>query len=202
LPLQRYTIGMISNELPLFPLNTVLFPGGILPLRIFESRYLDMVRECMRHQRGFGVCMILQGEEVGNNTASAALGCEARIIDFDQTPQGLLSITAQGARRFHVEHVKVRDNGLVIGEVSWLDDPPERRVMPEYSVLSQIVQRAMDKASISFDKEQLDDAHWVSWRLAEWLPLSNLERQALLQESDADIRLQNLLEKIPNFQSI
>jgi uncharacterized protein len=191
-----------NSELPLFPLNTVLFPGGILPLRIFEPRYLDMVRECMRHEHGFGVCMILQGEEVGNNTASAALGCEARIIDFDQTPEGLLSITAQGVRRFHVERVKVRDNGLVIGEIAWLNHPPKRSVMPEYSVLAQILQRVMDKANISFDKEQLDDAHWLSWRLAEWLPLTNLERQELLQESDADTRLQHLLEKIPNFQSI
>ena len=84
-PLRRYTVRVSLPELPLFPLNTVLFPGGILPLRIFEPRYLDMVKSCMRNQHGFGVCMIIQGEEVGHNTASAALGCEARIVDFDQT---------------------------------------------------------------------------------------------------------------------
>lgn len=193
---------MSNSELPLFPLNTVLFPGGILPLRIFEPRYLDMVKSCMRNEHGFGVCMIIQGEEVGQNTASAALGCEARIIDFDQTPDGLLSITALGERRFHVEQVKVRNNGLVVGEVSWLSEPQETIVAPEYFVLSQILQRVFDKAEISFDKKQLENAEWVSWRLAEWLPLSNLERQELLQESDAHLRLQNLLEKIPNFQSI
>jgi uncharacterized protein len=193
----------VSNfELPLFPLNTVLFPGGILPLRIFEPRYLDMVKECMRQDHGFGVCMIIQGEEVGQNTASAALGCEARIIDFDQTPEGLLAITAQGGRRFHVEQVKIRSNGLVMGEVSWLEDALQPTVRPEYHLLSQILQRVLDKADISFDKNQLENADWVSWRLAEWLPLSNLERQELLQESDAHLRLQNLLEKIPNFQSI
>jgi uncharacterized protein len=191
-----------TNELPLFPLNTVLFPGGILPLRIFEPRYLDMVKECMRNNHGFGVCMIIQGEEVGQNTASAALGCEARIVDFDQTPEGLLAITAQGARRFHVEQVKIKNNGLVMGEVSWLSDLCERAIEPEHLLLSQILQRVLDKAEITFDKKQLDDADWVSWRLAEWLPLSNLERQALLQEADANVRLQSLLEKIPNFQSI
>jgi uncharacterized protein len=191
-----------TNELPLFPLNTVLFPGGILPLRIFEPRYLDMVKECMRNNHGFGVCMIIQGEEIGQNTASAALGCEARIVDFDQTPDGLLAITAQGARRFHVEHVKIKNNGLVMGEVSWLSDLCGRTIEPEHLLLSQILQRVLDKAEITFDKKQLDDADWVSWRLAEWLPLSNLERQALLQEADANVRLQSLLEKIPNFQSI
>lgn len=189
-------------ELPLFPLNTVLFPGGVLPLRIFEPRYLDMVKSCMRNQHGFGVCMIIQGEEVGQNTASAALGCEARIIDFDQTPEGLLAITALGERRFHVEQVKVKSNGLVVGEVSWLNEPEICPVAPEYFILSQILQRVLDKAEISFDKKQLDNADWVSWRLAEWLPLTNMERQEILQESDAALRLQNLLEKIPNFQSI
>ncbi|HPO24408.1 MAG TPA: LON peptidase substrate-binding domain-containing protein [Arenimonas sp.] len=200
--MQRYTIRVSNAELPLFPLNTVLFPGGILPLRIFEPRYLDMVKDCMRNNHGFGVCMIIQGEEVGQNTASAALGCEARIVDFDQTPDGLLAITALGERRFHVEQVKIRSNGLVMGEVSWLAAAQDVALAPEYFVLSQILQRVLDKAEISFDKKQLEDADWVSWRLAEWLPLSNLERQELLQESDAQLRLQNLLEKIPNFQSI
>ena len=193
---------MVNTELPLFPLNTVLFPGGILPLRIFEPRYLDMVKDCMRNNHGFGVCMIIQGEEVGHNTASAALGCEARIVDFDQTPDGLLAITAQGGRRFHVEQVKVRGNGLVMGEVTWLADLSEVPVPPEYHVLSQILQRILEKAEISFDKQDLQNANWVSWRLAEWLPLSNLERQELLQEADAGLRLQDLLDKIPNFQSI
>lgn len=201
-PLRRYTGRVSLPELPLFPLNTVLFPGGILPLRIFEPRYLDMVKSCMRNQHGFGVCMIIQGEEVGHNTASAALGCEARIVDFDQTPEGLLAITALGERRFHVEQVRVRNNGLVVGEVSWLGDPGVSAVTPEYFVLSQILHRILDKAEISFDKKQLEDADWVSWRLAEWLPLTNMERQELLQESDAQRRLQSLLEKIPNFQSI
>lgn len=161
-----------------------------------------MVKDCMRSNHGFGVCMIIQGEEVGHNTASAALGCEARIIDFDQTPDGLLTITAQGNRRFHVENVKVRGNGLVMGEVTWLPDLSEIPVPPEYHVLSQILQRILDKAEISFDKRDLENANWICWRLAEWLPLSNLERQELLQESDACHRMQNLLEKIPNFQSI
>jgi uncharacterized protein len=191
-----------NSELPLFPLNTVLFPGGILPLRIFEPRYLDMVKDCMRNNHGFGVCMIIQGEEVGYNTASAALGCEARIVDFDQTPEGLLAITAQGERRFHVEQVKIRNNGLVMGEVSWLPESPYTDIAPEYFVLSQILQRVLDKAQISFDKKQLENADWVAWRLAEWLPFSNLERQELLQESDTRLRLQHLLEKIPHFQSI
>ncbi len=87
---------MAADLLPLFPLSTVLFPGGQLTLRIFEARYLDLVRECSRSGDGFGVCTVLEGSEVGSPALPAAVGCEARITDFSTGPDGLLMLSVQG----------------------------------------------------------------------------------------------------------
>jgi uncharacterized protein len=194
-----------TESLPLFPLHTVLFPGGVLELRVFEPRYLDMVRDCSRIGQGFGVCLILQGEEVGAAASSAAVGCEARIEDFSTTADGLLQLTVRGGRRFHVERSRVRDNGLVAGEVRWLDDPASVPLRPEHELLSLLLHRMVDRAGpanrLAARESDFRDAAWVGWRLAEWLPLDGDERQHLLQEDEADRRLQRLLEWIPRFQA-
>jgi len=191
---------MPIETLPLFPLNTVLFPGGRLPLRIFEPRYLDLIRDCARSSSGFGVCLILQGQEFSESALPAAIGCEARIVDFSTTDQGLLGIVVEGARRFHVERSKVRDNGLIIADVVWLETALIQRMRPEHELLATLLQRLMDRAGVSFEKSALEDAGWVGWRLAEWLPLMMAERQALLLENDPHQRLQRLLEHLPEFQ--
>lgn len=192
---------MQPNQLPLFPLGTVLFPGGLLPLRIFEPRYLDLVRDCARHGSGFGVCLILDGQEVGAPPLPAALGCEARIVDFSTTADGLLGIVAQGGRRFHVERTKVRDNGLIVADVSWLPEAVPVRIRPEHQLLSTLLARILERADEAFDKAGLEDADWVAWRLAEWLPMLMSDRQVLLQESDPHRRLQRLVDRLPDFQS-
>lgn len=194
---------MDTTELPLFPLNAVLFPGGRLALRIFETRYLDLIGECSRTGHGFGVCLIADGQEVGVPVVPAVVGCEARISDFTTTREGLLGLVVDGARRFHVNSTHIRDNGLVVGDVSWFDAPARARVQPEHELLATLLARILDCAGSPFDKIDkalLQDAEWVSWRLAEWLPLSWHERQALLQMQDADARLQYLVERIPDFQ--
>lgn len=191
---------MTPNQLPLFPLGTVLFPGGRLPLRIFEPRYLDLVRDCGRHGTGFGVCLILDGQEVGAPATPVALGCEARIVDFGHTDTGLLAITVEGARRFHVERTRVRDNGLIVADVAWLADPVPARIRPEHQLLAGLLARILDRADAPADKTSLEDADWVGWRLAEWLPLALDQRQELLQESDPHARLQRLVEHLPDFQ--
>ena len=99
--------------LPLLPLQAVLVPGAGLDLRIFERRYLDMVRDCGRSGSGFGVCLILEGSETGAAATPAAFGTEALIEDFGSTPDGLLSLRVRGRRRFHVLRTRVRDNGLL-----------------------------------------------------------------------------------------
>jgi hypothetical protein len=189
------------RPLPLFPLNTVLLPGGRLSLRIFEPRYLDLVRDSTRQASGFGICLILDGQEVGAPALPAAFGCEARIVDFASAEGGLLAITVQGERRFHVLQTRVRDNGLIMAEVEWRDEPPAVRIRPEHQLLSLLLAKLLDRAGIGYGNAELEDADWVAWRMAEWLPLSMVERQALLVEDDPHQRLQRLVEHVPRFQA-
>ena len=194
---------MTAGELPLFPLNAVLFPGGSLGLRIFEPRYLDLIRRCGRSGEGFGVCLILEGHEAGAPATPAALGTEAVIVDFAMTDDGLLGITVEGRRRFHVERTRVRDDGLVVGDVRWLPEADDSRLREEHALLGVLLARILDKAGIEHDgvgKGRLPDAAFIGWRLAEWLPLSAAERQALLQLDDPYQRLQRLVERLPDFQ--
>lgn len=195
---------MATEPYPLFPLNTVLVPGARLPLRIFEPRYLDLVRDCTRSDSGFGICLILDGQEVGEPALPAAFGCEARIVDFASTDGGLLGITVQGARRFHVLQTRVRDNGLIMAEVAWLEAPARQALQSEHQLLALLLRRIVERAGPphdQVDKARFDEADWVGWRLAEWLPLSWPDRQSLLQESDPSARLQRLVELIPDHQS-
>ena len=193
-------VGPDAQALPLFPLGTVLLPGAELKLRIFEARYLDLVRACSRQGTGFGVCLLLEGREVGGCTSSAATGTEARITDFGTTEEGLLGLTVVGGRRFHVERTRVRDNGLVMGEVRWHDTPDPVQVRPEHGLLSQLLERIVAHFGGTHARagaREFDDAEWVGWRLSELLPLSALQRQSMLEEGDPHRRLDRLLELLP-----
>lgn len=190
-------------DIPLFPLSAVLFPGGLLSLRIFEARYIDLVRDCTRDNTGFGVCLILDGEETGAPAAPAAVGTFARITDFYTLPDGLLGIGAEGYGRFQVASTRVRDNGLVHGEVRFLDDEPLLPVPPEHGLLATILERLHEGSGGPFahsDRASYDDASWVGFRLAEALPLSPPERQELLQLADPVQRLARIAQHIPRFQ--
>ena len=167
-----------TEPLPLFPLHTVLLPGAPLGLRVFERRYLDLVAECGRNGRGFGICMILEGEEVGAPATPAAFGVEARIEDF-------------GSDR----------NGLLVGEVQWCDEAAAP-LQPQHAALATLLAELLDKVGGEYpglghagaNLRQLEDAAWVGWRLAELLPLSDEQRLALLQQDDPHRRLDRLLE--------
>lgn len=194
-----------ATTLPLFPLQgTVLVPGAALDLRIFERRYLDMVGECGRSGSGFGVCLILEGDEVGSPAVPAAFGTEAVIEDFATTPEGLLSLHVRGRRRFHVARTRVRDTGLVMAEVQFCeDDATAPRVRPEHALLAELLRRILEQVTTGdADPEPalFEDATWVGWRLAELLPLSHQQRQALLQLDDPHTRLQRLLDGIAEDQ--
>ncbi|MFB9067816.1 LON peptidase substrate-binding domain-containing protein [Pseudofulvimonas gallinarii] len=179
--------------LPLFPLRTVLFPGGRLQLRIFERRYLDLVRDCARGGSVFGVCLIVDGDEAGGVATPAAIGTSARIVDFDHLPEGLLGITIEGETRFHTGVARVRDNGLITASVRWLHDGAQA-VSAEHGLLVRLLETLLENGGEGLpDALQLDDADWVSYRLAERLPMQNAERQALLQLDDAGDRLDRLL---------
>lgn len=189
--------------LPLFPLKSVLFPGGTLELRIFEQRYLHMVAECSRTGGAFGVCLILQGDEAGAPAVPAAIGTLARIVDFSSTPDGLLGITARGGECFHVDRTRIRDNGLVLGAVTVREADPVIPVPPEYGVLSLLLDRLAERFGgelASAPRARFDDSGWIAFRLAEILPLSMTERQQLLQLADPVERLGVLAHWLPRFQ--
>ncbi|MFT3755867.1 MAG: LON peptidase substrate-binding domain-containing protein [Pseudoxanthomonas sp.] len=190
----------VSETLPLFPLHTVLLPDAALQLRVFERRYLDMIRDCGRNSSSFGVCLILEGGEVGTPATPAAFGCEAVIEDFDTGADGLLSLRLRGRRRFRVLRSRVRDNGLVIGDVEWREPDPDDELRPEHALLATLLEEILQQASAgqmpALPPAQGDNAAWVAWRLAELLPLDDRQRLAILQEDDPHLRLEQLLALI------
>ncbi len=189
-----------TASLPLFPLHVVLLPGAALGLRVFERRYLDMLRECGRQDSTFGVCLILDGDEVGRPALPAAYGVEARIEDFDVGADGVLVLRLRGQRRFHVLHTRVRDSGLVLADVQWSLPDHDDELRPEHALLATVLGHIIEQAGAAFaptHPAQLDQASWVGWRLAELLPLDEPQRLQLLQQDDPHQRLQDLLGWIP-----
>ena len=185
--------------LGLFPLHSVLLPGSTLSLRVFERRYLDLVSECMRESRGFGVCLILIGDEVGMPATPAKYGTHARIEDFTTGTDGLLHLRIRGGRRFRVATTHVRDNGLLLADVEWCDYDPDDELRPEHATLGIVLQHMLDQVGGEQAKAppaRFDEASWVGWRLAELLPLQESQRQALLQLDDPHARLDRMLHWI------
>ncbi|MDH4261073.1 MAG: LON peptidase substrate-binding domain-containing protein [Gammaproteobacteria bacterium] len=180
----------VVRELPLFPLNTVLFPGGPLPLRIFEPRYLDMVSRCLREQSGFVVVLITEGEETAAIASFAAIGTEARIVDFDSLDGGLLGISCIGGERVRVLDAWRETDGMNRGRVTAIAADPVLPVPAGQAWLSEVVRRVLPEAGDAYRHvEMRDDAAWIGNRLAEMLPLPLAEKQALLELTDPLERL-------------
>lgn len=192
---------MRSESLSLFPLPTVLVPGAALGLRVFEPRYLDLVSECGRKGTGFGVCLLMDGDEGSETTAAAAFGTEALIEDFGTGDDGLLTLRVRGARRFHARQLRVRDNGLQVAEVEWTDPDPVEPLRPEHGLLATLLRGVLEQVggehADALDA-RIDDAAWVGWRLVEMLPLQDIQRQQLLQVDDPHERLDRLLSLLPD----
>ncbi|AAM38278.1 Uncharacterized protein like N-terminal domain of Lon protease [Xanthomonas citri subsp. citri Aw12879] len=189
-----------TSTLPLFPLHSVLLPGAAMGLRVFERRYLDLVRESGRTGSSFGVCLILDGAEVGAPATPAAFGTEVRIEDFDVGADGVLVLRLRGTRRFHVQRSRIRDNGLVVGQVSWCEPDSDDELRPEHSLLATVLERMLEQVGGEFASVGpglLDQAAWVGWRLAELLPLTEQQRLSLLQQDDPHRRLDQLLAWMP-----
>ncbi|WP_425530203.1 LON peptidase substrate-binding domain-containing protein [Xanthomonas campestris] len=188
------------TSLSLFPLHSVLLPGATIGLRVFERRYLDLVRDCGRTGSSFGVCLILDGSDVGAPAVPAAYGTEVRIEDFDVGADGVLVLRLRGTRRFRVQRSRVRDNGLVVGEVNWCEPDSDDELRPEHGLLATVLERMLEQVGGEFASAGpglLDQAAWVGWRLAELLPLSEGQRLSLLQEDDPHRRLEQLLAWMP-----
>jgi Lon protease-like protein len=182
-------------EAPLFPLHAVLFPEGELQLRIFESRYLDMISRCLKQDAPFGISLITEGEEVGQAADSHELGTLAHIRDWDQGRDALLSISCSGGRRFRIVDRRVQSNQLTLARVETLAADRLLPVPAEFQELVELLQELQQRDTAPdkpLPEGRFDDAGWVSFRLAERLPLKLAQRQLLLQLDDPVQRLERL----------
>ena len=185
------------DELPLFPLQTVLFPGGRLPLRIFESRYMDMAKRCLKEGTPFGVCAIREGSEVNSAVGAPAVpadvGCTARIAQWDMAQLGLLEVIAQGESRFRILERRVEKNGLQVARVAMLPAEHDAPVPGTCSACVRLLERVIEQhGALLPSPHKLDSAAWVSARLAELLPLPLATKQELLELDDAAARLERV----------
>lgn len=178
---------------PLFPLNTVLFPGGRLPLRIFEQRYMDMAKACLRDGSPFGVCLIREGREVGAPATPVDIGCTATIAAWDMPQLGVLHVTALGGQRFRIVERRVQADGLALASIEVLSGDQDAPIPDSCAGCVQLLERVLEQQAGLFEPpHRLDSASWVSSRLAEILPLPLAAKQELLELSDARARLERL----------
>lgn len=185
-------------KVPLFPLRTVLYPGGPLPLRIFEARYLDMISDCLKQERPFGVLLIRSGSESGPAT-TYEIGTLARITDWYQGSDGLLGVTAIGEERFRLlDHVRQPD-GLNVGDIEALPERERQPLPDEFRSLAGILAGVLDDLGRLYEalERRYDDADWVGYRFAEILPISPEEKQHCLELEDPLERL-NIVRKVLN----
>jgi hypothetical protein len=185
------SIDIAGQDLPLFTLHTVLYPQGWLPLRVFEPRYVDMVRDCMRMDRAFGVVLIRSGRETGAPAEPHSIGTTARIRDFGRGRDGLLSILAAGESRFLIHSRRIQPNTLQVAVVELLIDEPRPAVPDELLWLADVL-RQVRAQSPPHDRAAVDhyeDGNWLAFRLAESLPLPMPVRQRILEAHGAIERL-------------
>lgn len=189
---------------PLFPLNTVLFPGCMLDLQLFEARYLDMLGRCLKQGEGFGVVCIIEGEETGEAASRfAAIGCEALIRDWQQRPNGLLGIRVEGGRRFRVNRATVQPDQLTLAEVDWLNDTPDRPLLGEHADLAALLTVLVEHPMV----EALGMSGTVTGQqalanqLAYLLPFTPAQKLQLLLLNDPAQRLDYIQELLDDFQS-
>ncbi len=197
-PLRLLNVAIV--QVPLFPLNVVLFPGGPLPLRIFETRYTDMVSERMQNDGPFGVLLIRDGQEAGGPASTWEVGTLARITDFYQGSDGLLGITAIGEQRFRLLSAERAADGLNIGTIELLPDEPDVPLPSEFAPLADILEGVLEDLGKLYETlpRHLDRAGWVANRFIEILPIRLEEKQALLDNNDPLGRLALVREVLNN----
>ena len=181
-------------DLAIFPLNAVLFPGGLLPLRVFEQRYMDMAKSCLRDDLPFGVCLIRSGQEVGAPATPEPIGCTARILEWDMQQLGVLSIKTQGEQRFRIKAARITDAGLTRAEVEMLPEDADATLPEEFEACAALLKAVIAEhgAGIVSSPARFESSSWVSSRLAEILPLPLAAKQKLLELEDAMQRIEIL----------
>ncbi|MGQ0622392.1 MAG: LON peptidase substrate-binding domain-containing protein [Panacagrimonas sp.] len=173
-------------DIPIFPLDTVLFPAGRLPLRIFEVRYVDMTKRCIRDNAVFGVCLVRSGRETGVPALPHALGCTARIVEWNVQGAGLFSLVTEGEQVFRILEQRTGPDGLIQAQVELIEPTPSLPLPESHAVLASFLGEIIEKlgASQFSQPPRLDDAAWVCHRLAEILPMENPSRLELLEPRD------------------
>lgn len=184
--------------LPLFPLQTVLFPGGRLPLRIFEQRYMEMAKVCLRDGTPFGVCLIREGKEVGEPALPEDVGCLARIVEWDMPQLGLLHVTARGELRFRIRSRRLQADGLARADVELLGEEADAPLDAATDLCARVLRKIIEAGGERLVEPPLryESSAWVSARLAELLPLAAETRQRLLEMDDARARIDILRRMI------
>jgi uncharacterized protein len=196
------------TTLPLFPLKTVLFPGRLLPLKVFEQRYIDMTKACLKDEQPFGVCLLTRGEEVAQRVAQrdqvaadapiafALIGTQARIVSWDMPQLGILHLKTEGGVRFQVQSSSVADDGLIVAQVTPLPPEPAVKLPEAFAPLASLLELMINRAGPENFSAQpaLNDASWVGYRLAELLPLPLPIKQSMLEINDSVVRLKVLAQ--------
>lgn len=201
-----------TELIPLFPLKSVLFPGGRVPLQIFEPRYIDLMTRCLKAGTGFGICLISEGEEVirsGDRQRVSRVGTYANIVDWDRLPNGLLGVTVEGCHKFRVRDCWARDDKLLMATVQWCaEDYLGQSPLPMTPDQDRLVALLKDLLahplveSLRLETDFTDRRH-LAWRLAELLPVPLHEKQKLLELDDTAERLEeieNLVVSVMRYQ--
>lgn len=182
------------NRVPLFPLNTVMFPGGVLPLRIFEPRYLDMVSDCLRNDTPIGVILIREGQEVGQAADTYRMGTLSIISYWNRRNDGLLGITLRGTQRFRLLSHEVMPNQLVMADVEALPAPQSIPVRSKYQTMANLLRKIIAQLEPPYTTmpAYYENLEWVSARLCELLPMPLEYKQQLLEYEDIIDRIEQL----------
>ena len=183
---------------PVFALNTVLYPDGPLPLRIFEPRYVDMVSDRLRRDAPFIVALIRDGREVGGGVTTHSIGTLARIVDWNRQDDGLLGITALGGRRVQVLDTATRADGLCVATARLLPEEPASSVPGEHRRLVELLRRLLGRLEALYHHvtPRFDDASWIGYRLSELLPIPLPRKQRFLEIEEPLLRLRQLAEVV------
>ena len=199
---------LTANWIPLFPLGTTLFPGGVIALKIFEARYLDMMKRCLRENSPFGVVSILDNKPIDSDASALAnfsnVGTLAILEEFDPIQPALYMTKSYGTQRFNILNIKQESDGLWMGQIELIDADPAIPLPKEHekvaALLHEIISIIKSEDLLGDDAfiipENLDDCGWVSNRLAELLPLPPAQKNHLLAQSNPRIRLDLISEII------
>lgn len=177
------------RTLPLFPLSTVLFPGGRMPLKIFEQRYLDLAKTCIKDNSTFGVCGIREGGEVGEPAIPYEVGTEARIAEWDMPQPGIFHVVVEGLQRYVARSWQVQPGGLLVAETERVSEEAACAIPDDLRLCAEVLKHLLADHQIEPVKTHYEDAVWVGYRLSELLPFKLKVRQDLLEMNDSVMRL-------------